>query len=542
MYIMKSKALKLPASLVRQPVLFSAVCLLLAGWSQARAAVINAASGSFVNVSNAVAHAAPGDTVLIPAGTNGWASELTIGSITLQGAGAGSTVIMDETPIVSSGSGTPILQLSATSNVPTRVTQIQFAHGVGNNITTFPNNYGAEIVVYGQNPNWRIDHCAFNVMSGKTIRLGDDAFGLIDHNAFTTFDRISIEVFGSGYGDVDWAAPTQFGSANALYIEDNTFVDGNNFGWVDVSSGGRAVFRHNTCNGFYFNTHGSETSQRYRSARYVEVYNNSFSYAVGQQYQNFYTMVDVRGGSAVVFSNTAVGYWSVTSLNYYRATDNDTGFFPWFGATGLRAWDSNSPALLTGTASASAATNVLVVAGANWTTNQWVGCTVYNNVNALCGIVTANDSSSMQFMGSRRAWLQLGFTAGDTFTVHKVYPMLDQPGRGQSDSLSGDSPTPVWLHEASEPVYIWGNQRSVNYNVLTAQPATVGSQYPNIQLNRDFFNDIPRPNYSPYTYPHPLTLLTNAVANTNTVPAPPTNSIPATNNLAPPTGLNVRPL
>ena len=46
--------------------------------------------------------------------------------------------------------------------------------------------------------------------------------------------------------------------------------------------------------------------------------------------------------------------------------------------------------------------------------------------------------------------------------------MLDQPGRGQSDLLLGDSPTPVWLHEASEPVYIWGNKRSVNYSVITA--------------------------------------------------------------------------
>ena len=68
------------------------------------------------------------------------------------------------------------------------------------------------------------------------------------------------------------------------------------------------------------------------------------------------------------------------------------------------------------------------------------------------------------------------------------------------------------------------------------------SQYPNIVQNRDYINDIPRPNYTPFTYPHPLTLLSNGVTNTNTVPLPPTNSIPPTNTLAPPTGLNVRPL
>jgi len=540
-YIMKSKVLNLPAVLVWRPLFFSIAGLLLTGLPQVQAAVINAASCSLADVTSAVSRAAQGDTVLLPVGTNSWTSTLTLSGVTLQGAGADKTVIRDETPIVSGGSGKGIalIQINSTTS-PTRVTQIRFTSGVTNNVTTFNGNYGAEIVVYGTTPNWRVDHCLFNLLSGKTIQVTGDAFGLIDHNTFSTFNRIAIEVFGAGYGDSDWAAPTQFGSANALYIEDNTFSDGNNFGWVDVSNGARAVFRRNTCSGYFFNTHGAETSQRYRSARYVEVYQNSFSYMVGSQYQNFYTMCDIRGGSAVVFSNTAVGYWSVASINYYRATDNDTGFLPWFGATGLRNWDSNSPSLLDGTATISS--NALVVPGAGWTSNQWVGCTVYNSTKQLHGIVTSSDATTMQFMPSRRTWLQVTFAPGDSYTVHKVYPMLDQPGRGQCDLLSGDSPTPVWLHQALEPIYIWGNQRSVNYNVVTPASGTVGSQYPNIQENRDFYNNIPRPNYSPYTYPHPLTLLTNAVTNTNAVPPPPTNSIPATNSLTPPTGLQVRPL
>jgi hypothetical protein len=525
--ILKSKGI-LPALLV-----------LLSVGATSRAAVINARSGSFADVSAAVASASPGDTVLMPPGTNSWSSMLTISGITLQGSGVGSTVIVDETPPV--GNGTAFLQMSVVTNTITRLTQVEFVPGVTNNYSF--NNYNGAIQIYGQSPFWRIDHCLFNFLTAKDIKVGDGSYGLIDHDSFFTTNRLSIEIFNTGYGDAAWAAPSAFGSSNSVYIEDNNFFDGQNFSAVDVSNGGRAVFRHNTMVGAYFNTHGSETSQRFRSARCVEVYGNTFSYCVGQPYQNFYAMCDIRGGSAVIFSNTANGYYSVASLNCYRATDNDPGFLPWFGATGLRGWDSNSAALLTGTASASAHSNVLVVAGANWTPNQWVGCTVYNsNPNSqLCGMVISNDNSSMQFMASRRAWLQIGFSPGDPFTVHKVYPMIDQPGRGQGALLTGDSPTPVWLNEASEPVYAWGNQRFLNYNVLTAASPSIGSQYPNIVANVDFFNS-PRPGYVPFTYPHPLTLITNAVVDTNTVPVAPTNSAPPVNTLAPPTGLNVTPL
>jgi hypothetical protein len=538
---MKSIVLDLPKLFFRFASYVPAVLFLVTGMPQARAAVINAASLSYVDVSNAVAKAAVGDVVVLPAGTNGWYHLLTLSGVTLQGAGAGTggTVIRDEMPIVSSGSGNPFIQVNANAGFPTRITQIQFTSGVTNNISSFGNNYGPEIVIYGQAANWRIDHCLFSLLSGKTIMVGDDAFGLVDHNTFNTFNRIACEIYGHGYGDGDWAAPTQFGSTNAVFVEDNSFSDGNNFGWVDISNAGRAVFRHNTCNGYYVNTHGSETTQRFRSARYVEVYNNTFAYEVGTQYQNFYTMVDIRGGSGVVYSNTANGYWSVCSLNYYRATDNDTGFLPWFGATGLRNWDSNGPALYSGVATV--ATNILVVPGAGWITNQWVGCTVYNSNTALSGIVVANDSQSMQFMGSRRTWNQITFNVGDGYVVHHVYPMLDQPGRGQGALLSGDSPNPVYLNEALEPVYCWGNTRTVNYSVSTAASGNASSLYPSIQENRDFYN-MPRPNYTAFVYPHPLQSFTNSLTVSTNVPPPSTNSLPATNSLTPPTGLFVRPL
>ena len=398
---------------------------LLAGAFGAQAKTVIANSGSFADVSVAVNSASPGDTVVIPPGTNSWSSMLSISGITLQGSGTNATVIVDETPPV--GNGSAFMQMTPISGALTRVTQIQFTHGVTNNLNF--NNYNGAIQVYGQNPNWRIDDCFFNVLSAKAVRVGDDSFGVIDHNVFITFNRISVEVFGTGYGDAVWAAPTQFGSANAVYIENNYFQDGNNFGWVDVSNGARAVYRNNTAVGCFFNTHGAETSQRYRSCRYVEVYNNYFVSPNGTNaniWQPFYTMCDIRGGSAVVFSNTAAGYSTVAELNYYRATDNDPGFLPWYGATGISGWDSNSPALLGGVYSGPA-TNNLVVTNASWSNNQWAGCTVYDTNSQLMGLASGNNSNTMYFCTSRRPWLQVAFTNGDSYAVYKVYQGIDQP-------------------------------------------------------------------------------------------------------------------
>ena len=365
---MKSKVLRF----------FLVAVWLFAGSGLGRAAIVNATDGSFAAVSAAVAVAAPGDTVLIPPGTNAWTTKLTFSGITLQGSGAGQTVIVDETPPV--GNGSPLMQLSVITNQITRLTGIQFALGVTNKLPF--HNYIGSIQVYGQTPNWRIDHCQFSWLTAKPIRVGDGAYGLIDHCFFQMNGMPNaIEIFDTGYGDASWAQPAVFGSAGAVYIEDNTIFAADNFSAIDISEGGRAVIRHNTLTGAFCNTHGTETSQRYRSARYIEVYNNTFNWGGGQPYNNFYTGCDLRGGSAVVFSNSLTGFWSVASINYYRATDNDTGFLPFFGATGLRGWDSNSPALLTGTATV--ASNSLVVPGANWITNQWYGCTVYNYSNQI---------------------------------------------------------------------------------------------------------------------------------------------------------------
>ena len=74
-----------------------------------------------------------------------------------------------------------------------------------------------------------------------------------------------------------------------------------------------------------------------------------------------------------------------------------------------------------------------------------------------------------------------------------------------------------WPRQVSEPLYIWGY--TLNGTVTGGE-----SDYPNIQSGRDFINGTVKPGYTPYTYPHPLTVVSNTSTNTSTnSPIPPTN-------------------
>jgi hypothetical protein len=524
--------------------------LLLTSFQSVEAATINAASTSFADVSTAVQQAQFGDTVILPPGSNAWTSTLTISGITLQGSGTNSTIIADETP-VSGWNPLPLITIWTTNAGLSRVTQIQFVHGVINSPFAKPpapvNNLGT-ISIGNASPLFRIDHCFFNYMSAKNIHPGQGEYGgLIDHCAFlNTNNTIAIEVEGSlPYGDDSWANPPNFGGTNAVYIE-NCYFYGLGF---DSSRGGRVVFRYNTGEGlagnpFYCDVHGTEIGGgRWRSGRLVEMYENTFTYHSAGPYDDWGVGFEIRGGTALVFSNTLYGYNGMSDIEDFRLTDNDADSGPWFGATGTSGWDSNNPALLL-SGNASATSNALYVAGANWTSNQWVGCTVWNkndlginNIgwpvntnNGNIGFVVSNNKNTMFFKVGRQPFNQIQFTAGDSFMVCQTYAAIDAPGRGQGDLLTGDNPTPIWLHDAIEPIYFWNNTVFQNTGVLTNINWREGAEYPGLILeNRDFYNTA-KPGYVPLVYPHPLA---------TALDTSPTNLI--TSPLTPPSGLSVQP-
>jgi hypothetical protein len=76
------------------------------------------------------------------------------------------------------------------------------------------------------------------------------------------------------------------------------------------------------------------------------------------------------------------------------------------------------------------------------------------------------------------------------------YPCRDQIGRATDSGIT--SP------QASEPMYVWNN--TINGATLTVRinPGVCAETANHIQKNRDYYEDIPKPGYAPYTYPHPL--------------------------------------
>lgn len=78
--------------------------------------------------------------------------------------------------------------------------------------------------------------------------------------------------------------------------------------------------------------------------------------------------------------------------------------------------------------------------------------------------------------------------------IYKGWPCKDQVGRG--------------TNQTSEPLYEWNNTKDGSDVDIIVTNTWSGCNDPqpsdHMKENRDYFNDTPRPGYTPYTYPHPF--------------------------------------
>ena len=189
---------------------------------------------------------------------------------------------------------------------------------------------------------------------------------------------------------------------------------------------------------------------------------------------------------------------------------------------------------------------LVIIPSPGWAKNQWASAAGWYSIRNLtqgwgASIQLNDDHSVTTYPKSQPAIMTHSWNPGDQWQILKVYPCIDQPGRGAGDNLSGASsapPTPTrWPHEAIDPIYAWGNTRN-------GQPSYLHAVYTHVQPNRDYYDDraggvttglsSARPqtctpltaywatdqntlyqcsatktwtvHYKPYTYPHPLTL------------------------------------
>ena len=342
---------------------------------------IQAASCSQSDVQAAINSASNGDTVQIPAGTCTWNTQIRITKgITLQGAGAGNTIIKDGKQTGGGQSGALILW-SCAQNQANRMTGIEFQDGgrttaiVGpfGNIIFDCTNTGTTSV--------RVDHNKFDHMIGTPL-VFNTAIGVVDHNTFlsnlpldglirdqnpywnvcdptiTSCTPVDTDGYKDGWGDHSWHDTITWGSKDFLFVEDNSFSFVNPDGsdatarsCHDGEEGTRLVWRFNTMYRCAVSNHGTESGGRKRGSLAMEIYKNGNSNKKWDGGTKV-TMSNVRSGSVLMWDNVGTNFGSnnnaVTLDDYRTIADFNTGFFASSGKINPTdagsQWDVNDPA------------------------------------------------------------------------------------------------------------------------------------------------------------------------------------------------------
>lgn len=470
--------------------------LVLSGFAALRCgATVYQSDGSAASVQGLHNAVLNGDTIALPAGTFTWTTRVNLTkAITLQGAGVGATIIRDA---VQSGI---LIDYALVPGRSSRLTGIEFRDG-GRGSTS-----PGILWVTGSNTDgstFRMDHCKLNDLNGYPVF--ETVLGVLDHNTFvvTNKQRTAVFIYGKSwnnqdFGDGSWAAPTNFGSSEFLFIEDNQFVNNgtSNAAATDAYGGARFVVRHNTIFNSFVTNHGTESTGRIRGGRAMEVYRNTFT---GTNLNRF--VGGIRSGVALFHDNSISGYWNeplftLSNFRYYFPFDR------WGGADATNAWDVNRPnVFFTGTAAAASSGTTVRVSGVNWAPNGWAGYTirrtsdVCNSGSLPFAFITSNTANTITYTGNGGYWTpSMSFCAGDTLQIRKVDHALDQPGRARGSLITGDPPVrpPTWNDQVTEPCYSWNN----------GQARFSGG--PGVRANVHYFDNTPMPGYSEFAYPHPL--------------------------------------
>jgi hypothetical protein len=509
------------------------------------AATHAAATCNTSDVQTAINAAAEGDTVTIPAGTCTWTSGVTISGkgITVTGAGAGRIIAYTpDTHTIATGtltvtiggfspgiSGTSILtgetlrvsetgarsnwmQGTVTSyNGTTLTMNITSTGGSGTThrwlVSTIPttvliNDSGTAMFSVTEDSSVHTNLSGFKIAlgngtgdgvdfisgGGQAILLhdcwieqgsGDSVHttasrGVVWNCSFDSspFSMAPLAVHLQPFDQTAWSSPSYFGMSDTdgqhnFYVETSDFHAYLNA--TDNDEGARSVFRYNLFNNAGFGTHGADTSLI--GQRYFEYYNNTGvfnGYADGTTF-NMNWWFFIRGGTFVIHDNTlpplnSTDYPNKPDLNLtVMNLQRNAGANPCWGSGTTSGADYHAPQQVgmghvTGTGVDGLGRSTYSIASWGWPTPEYVG-------DSEPGYVWANSRSSLNVQAS-------------------------DYGSGQSDSCTGST-----------------YDKSANY----------------IVANRDYFNgSTPKPGYTPYTYPHPLTQGSGGGGGGGNNPNPPT--------------------
>jgi hypothetical protein len=425
------------------------------------------------DVQDAINQAQDGDTVVIPPGATAtctWTKTVQVDlatnprSIKIQGTGVGSTILYDNIDSSLGGGGEQaegLFNITTAAGKSFRFTALEIEPGA----RTVEYSGGAAIYINGNSQNVRIDHITVGPILNRAVQVKGAVLGVADHSTFnyTTggqpFLFVQSGLFGGSWGDGSWENPVDWGGPGAFYVEDNTF-NPSSAAWVgclDGWGGARVVARYNNFNFCGIGYHGTESSQRLRSGRSYEIYNNNFIRSTLSKYND--TFIELRGGSALIHDNTlsAISTNTAIKLETYRRTGE---FAPWGIADGTKAWDkpmdsSNTPGAPTnGIFETGTATTVAIAANGQsssitdspkaWGLNQWQRYNVRQIINLTASsggvrtvtVVPNPGWSNNQWAGweftktADNSKTQVVSNTSDTLTFSNSYYALDMTGGG----------------------------------------------------------------------------------------------------------------
>src|ERR1035437_5677291 len=415
--------------------------------------IVYALSPNRADVANAVTAmgATVGSTILIPPGTSTpWLSNLSVflpdksmligsGSQCMTEACKGGndvTVIVDNAAGAGCSPDPGALGAGGAANSTVRISGFTIRGTPGN-----PSCNGS-FRITGNSQNFRMDHMHFHSQLGQNrmVDINGCVYGVADHNLFNLTG--TINGFGEGNascgalqnGDFVWSQPTQFGTANFFFLEDNTNDDGI---LEDCRGAGgcRMVIRHNvenetTGNGGGYQNHATGSAGRTRGGRAIEVYQNTHNAPVGTP---MFDCMFFDSGTGMIWGN--VCNHSQRDVHFVNDRCGDV-IGPCNPADPVNYEQPVTP-------------------------NGWGEC----GTNST-GIGSNWDQNSVVATG---------------------YRCMDQPGSGRGDLLSGNFPNVgntalgnviAYPREALEPVYIWNESGAgmptVPNNFIDMNDSTIG--------------------------------------------------------------------
>lgn len=283
-------------------VLISATLMaVVLGAATSQAATLTAASCAQAAVQSAVDQAQDGDTVVVPTGTCSWASAIRLSNskgVTLLCASTGACGI--------SGSGTLIL-FDSLAGVNSRFYRVS-----GFRFTSTSATFILWILGNGTLEQLRVDDNTFDaapgsvaVFFGSTQNIGN-YYGVLDHNTLVSAgSAMLVQIIGATNPS---PPPSQAGTANNLFVEDNTItiqtMTNAGFSCVDMWGNGAMVWRRNVTLNCLVASHGVTHSG---GPQNFEVYDNdlrvdagSVGAGVGDGYRLFHHQ---GSGEFIAFDN-----------------------------------------------------------------------------------------------------------------------------------------------------------------------------------------------------------------------------------------------